>query len=137
MITLKEYFGAWWSHPDHTPEADTNAHSLLAAVANLGREMLTAGVVFPVNRKTGSIISGLLYGGFRPQSCHEGAPNSAHKQGLAVNIFDPRNEIDAWIMAHQDALKRHGLYIEHPDKTVGWSHWTLRAPQSGKRIFYP
>lgn len=137
MITLEQHFGAWWRHPDHTPARDDHAHALLEACARLETEMVAEGVVFVTNPKTGSEVSGALYGGFRPQSCPQGAPHSAHKEGLAVDRYDPLGHIDAWLMAHPDALERHGIYIEHPDHTPGWSHWSIRAPRSGKHIFYP
>ena len=136
-VTLAQYFGPWWRHPDHTPERNENAHVLLTACFNLAKEMEKDGVVFSVNSKTQSGVSGSLYGGFRPQSCREGAPKSSHKEGQGLDRYDPLGQIDAWLLAHPEALGRHGLYIEHPDKTPGWSHWTVRAPKSGNRIFYP
>ena len=137
MITLAQYFGPWWAHPDHTPERTESAHALLDACEKMEAEMVSAGVVFVTNPKTGSQVSGSLYGGFRPQSCPIGTPHSAHKEGLAVDRYDPLYHIDAWLMAHQDALARHGIYIESPDSTSGWSHWTIRPPGSGNHIFIP
>ncbi len=99
--------------------------------------MVAAGVVFPDNPATKSGVSGQTFGGFRPQSCTQGASNSAHKEGQAVDRYDPGNKIDDWLMAHPDSLVRHDLYIEHPSATAGWSHWGTRAPKSGKRVFYP
>lgn len=135
MLTVKEYFGPWFGHLDHTEERNENAKRLLVACNALEAEMVS--VVFPTNRKTGSNVSGAVYGGFRPQHCTEGAPRSAHKEALAVDRYDPLGHIDAWLTAHPDALALHGIYIEHPSKTPGWSHWSIRAPRSGKHIFYP
>jgi hypothetical protein len=137
VITKEQYIGVWSGSPDWTPERQGNADVLLAAVAALEAEMVTDGVVFPDNPKTGSGVSGEVYGGFRPQSCPIGAPHSNHKEGRAVDRFDPGEHIDDWCMAHQDRLKFHGIYIEHPSATPGWSHWQSVPPGSGHTVFYP
>ena len=137
MITLEQYFGPWWSHPDHKPWISENAHKLLDACASLEKEMVADAVVFPENPITGNGVSGEHNGGFRTQSCPIGALHSAHKEGMAVDRYDPSGSIDAWLIAHPDALDRHGIYIEHPSATFKWSHWSIRAPGSGNHIFYP
>lgn len=137
MITLNQYVGPHRESPDWTPAREQNATQLLARCAALEAEMVEAGIEFPINPATGSGVSGQTFGGFRPQSCPQGAPNSSHKEGKAVDRFDPKGEIDAWLMANQDRLVFHNLYIEHPSATKGWSHWTTRAPGSGNRVFFP
>ena len=137
MITLQEYFGHWWDHNDATEERKANAERLLGLCEKLELMALADGVEFPINPTTGSGVSGSTYGGFRPQSCPIGAPSSSHKEGLAVDRYDPSGQIDEWCMAHQDDLKECGIYIEHPKYTVGWSHWTIRPPKSGNRVFIP
>ena len=137
MITLEQYVGGHEASPDWTPERQSNATKLLYTCAQLELEMIADGVVFPDNPHTGSGVSGQTFGGFRPQDCPQGAPHSSHKEGLAVDRYDPNNAIDTWLMAHQDALERFGIYIEHPDSTHGWSHWSIKAPGSGKHVFYP
>lgn len=137
MITLEQYVGPHAKSPDWTPARQDNAIKLLDACAALEAEMVAAGIKFPDNPATGSGVSGQTLGGFRPQATTVGAPNSSHKTGEAVDRFDPKGEIDAWLMAHQDRLVYHGLYIEHPSATPRWSHWTTRAPRSGNRVFYP
>lgn len=137
MITLNQYVGPHRASPDWTPTREQNATKLLAASCALEEEMIADGVVFPVNPATKSGVSGQTFGGFRPQTCPQGAPNSSHKEGEGVDRFDPHEAIDDWCMAHQDRLKFHGIYIEHPSATKGWSHWTTRAPRSGNRAFYP
>lgn len=137
MINLDQYFGRWIYHPDATEERKENAKRLLEAVNALESEALLDGVEFPRNPVTGNGVSGREYGGFRPQACTQGAPNSSHKQGLAVDRFDPDGKIDAWCMKNLDKLETAGIYIEHPDDTHGWSHWTIRPPGSGKRVFKP
>jgi hypothetical protein len=137
VITLNQYVGPHRDSKDWTPTREQNATKLLAACCSLEVEMARGGVGFPDNPITKSGVSGNTFGGFRPQNCPQGAPNSSHKEGLAVDRYDPRGEIDVWCMAHLDRLAKHGIYIEHASATPGWSHWTIRAPKSGNRAFYP
>ena len=131
-ISLRDYFGP------HQPELTQhlyNAKPLLGAVAALLSAAESKGVVLVVNPATGSLVSGQAYGGYRPQSCPIGAPNSAHKVGMAVDVYDPENALDNWLTDAR--LERFGLYREHPDHTDKWCHLTTRAPGSGKRTFIP
>ena len=137
MITLAQYAGKWLGCDDWTPERAANAGRLLAACALLEAKMLADGVAFPINPATSSGVSGKHYGGFRPQAATVGAKNSNHKEGLAVDRFDPVGKIDAWCMAHLDILDEYEIWIEHPEKTEGWSHWQGLPPKSGRRVFYP
>ena len=137
MITLAQYVGVHKDSPDWTPARQENAEKLLTACVALEVEMARGGVSFPDNPKTKSGVSGSTYGGFRPQNCPIGAPNSSHKEGLAVDRYDPNGAIDVWCMAHQDRLAVYGIFIEHPSATNGWSHWSAKAPRSGRRVFYP
>ena len=137
MITLNQYVGPHRAHPDWTPARQLNAQALLAKACELEAEMVRAGVSFPDNPITGTGVSGNTFGGFRPQDCPQGAPNSTHKQGQGVDRYDPRGEIDAWCMAHQDRLAAHGIYLEHASATPGWSHWQSVPPKSGKQVYLP
>jgi hypothetical protein len=136
-ITLKQYAGPHGLSRDWTQERQRNAEVLLLAVNKLMAEAALAGVEFPVNPKTGSQISGQTYGGFRPQLCPIGAPNSNHKEGRGVDVYDPENKIDDWCMVNQDVLEECGIWIEHPSKTNTWSHWQSVAPKSGNRVYMP
>lgn len=137
MITLEQYVGHWSYSPDWDAVRQANAAVLLAKCDDLESEMVTDGVIFPDNPKTHSGVSGEVYGGFRPQSCPIGAAHSNHKEGRAVDRYDPDGRIDFWCMGHQSRLKEHGIYIEHPDSTPGWSHWQVIAPGSGNIVFKP
>jgi len=137
MISLPDYIGPWANCDDWTPERQTNAVVLLGKCADLETEMIADGVVFPVNPKTGTQVSGEVYGGFRPQSCPIGAAHSNHKEGRAVDRYDPDNRIDMWCMANQPRLRFHGIYIEAPDTTPHWSHWQSVPPASGRTVFNP
>jgi hypothetical protein len=135
MITIANYFGPWLNHPDATDERKANAQALLDRVSNLLDDAFLYYVDLVDNPVTGTLISGKTYGGFRPQDCPQGAPNSSHKVGRGVDIYDPQNYLDNWIT---DAiLEKHGLYREAPLYTPRWCHLTDRAPGSGKRSFMP
>lgn len=140
MITLLQYLGVYEDHKDATPAILDNAVELLVAVGKLQLMAIEDGVEFPINPATNSQVSGSQNGGFRPQDCPIGALHSSHKQGLAVDIYDPQGLIDAWCMMHSGVggkLEQCGIYIEHPSATKGWSHWTIKPPGSKKRVFYP
>ena len=93
----------------------------------------------PINMKTRNQISGDANGGFRPQDCKVGAPNSNHKQGLAVDIYDPVESLDNFVNDPKQAklIEGLGLYFEHKDYTKGWCHVQIVPPKSGKRFFIP
>lgn len=137
MISLDDYVGPWADSPDWNTMRQANAVALLGRCADLEAEMVADGIVFPVNPKTGTQVSGEVYGGFRPQSCPIGAPRSNHKNGCAVDRYDPDGLIDAWCMEHQDRLLANGIYIENPDSTPHWSHWQSVRPASGHTVFNP
>lgn len=143
MITIEQYVGPHAASPDWTPERQSNAARLLAKCEELQARMEADGVLFQINPATKSQVSGLTYGGFRPQSCPQGAPQSRHKRGKAVDIFDPDGAIDDWLMRRPkvngwpDVLVELDMAIEHPDQTRHWSHWQDGAPASGNRVFHP
>ena len=137
MISLNDYVGHWSSSEDWTSERQVNAAALLERCADLEAEMVADDVSFPINPKTGTQVSGEVYGGFRPQSCPIGKKDSNHKKGCAVDRYDHDGRIDMWCFAHQPRLRAHGIYIEHPDATLGWSHWASVPPSSGLTVFKP
>ena len=134
-ISFTDYFGPWLGCSEMTDDAEDNANELLATVNDILEIAESCGVDLPTNHKTGTLVSGEKFGGFRPQSCKEGAPKSAHKIGAAVDVFDPDNKLDEWL--NDDILTTFDLYREHPDSTPGWCHLTTRAPKSKRRTFYP
>ena len=137
MISIGEYFGPWLNHPDATRDRKQHAERLLDACARLESYAIADGVAFPLNPATGSGVSGKTYGGFRPQSCTQGSAHSNHKEGLAVDRFDPLGKIDAWCLANLDKLAECCIWIESPDDTEHWSHWQCVPPGSGHRVFNP
>jgi len=139
-ISKAQYLGSYAKSKDLTPAVLANIDHLLRAVNSLMQVGMADGVTFQVNPDTKSQVAGQKNGGFREQCCTIGAPASAHKLGMAVDLYDPFNQIDAWLMQSpvaKVAFEDLGLYFEHPDATKGWSHWSIKRPASGNRFFRP
>lgn len=137
-LTLHAYFGHLDGHSLITEAMRANARDLLTRVNALLAMAESDGVTLEINPVTKTHISGSGAGGWRMPASTVGAPNSAHKTGQAVDLYDPTDgDLDDWCMTHLDELERLGLYMEHPAATKGWCHLTTRAPRSGKRVFYP
>lgn len=137
-ISKAQYLGIHAKSKELTPVRLANCDRLLTAVNRLMQFCLSHGIAFKINPKTGSQISGETNGGFRQQSCSIGSPKSAHKECLAVDVYDPIGEIDTFLMTNpeaQELAKELGFYFEHPSATIGWSHWGL-IPKS-KMFFFP
>ena len=134
MILLDEYF----NNKKYLSLHADNAKVLLVYVNGLLNEyMKDTQKQLPINPKTGNLISGNKDGdgGFRLALSETGAKLSSHKTGKGIDIFDPENDLDAYIT---DAiLERNYLFREHPMHTIGWCHLTTRYPSSRKRTFYP
>ena len=138
MITYEDYVGKFESCSDLTGKIQENIFNrLVPIIQDLCIAIKEAGIEFPINPKTGTCVSGSTYGGFRPQDCPIGAPLSNHKQGLAVDIYDPQGRIDAWCMTNKTTLAEYGVWLEHPDATPGWCHMQVVPPRSGSRVFRP
>jgi hypothetical protein len=131
QISIRDYFGP---HKVTTAAYVQNAKALLAHV-NALLATRPPGVGLRINPKTGTLVSGEKFGGWRPADCPIGAANSAHKAAEAVDLYDPDAALDAWIT--DEILERHALYREHPEDTPGWCHLSTRAPKSGRRTFKP
>jgi hypothetical protein len=113
---------------------------LLYRVNNLLAAFATdTGTILQNNPATGNQISGNKNGdgGFRLQTSTTGSSKSAHKQGMAVDIYDRGEHLDKWLDAKPDALIKYDLYREEPSATINWCHLGTRKPLSGKRTFKP
>lgn len=130
-ISLDDYFRDY-EHDEALREA---AEAMLEKVNALLESAEAHGVDLKVNPSTKTYISGKTYGGFRPQDCPIGAPQSAHKIARAVDVYDPQGELDRWITDAR--LAEFDLYREHPAHTTGWCHLSDKAPRSGRRTFIP
>ena len=135
MITVADVIGPWIKSPDLTAGRRKSIADLVPQVNALLALASAAGIPTYKHPATGNPVVGPKYGGFRPQSCPIGAPQSAHKVGMAVDIYDPSNALDEWIT--DDVLRECGLYREGGRWTPGWTHLTTRRPGSGNRTFQP
>ena len=134
MITLQDYF----NDKPHPTEYNLNALTLLYRVNNLIAAFITdTGEVSVNNPATGNQISGSKNGdgGFRLPTSLTGSSKSAHKQGMAVDIYDPQNKLDDYLT--DEILTKFDLYREAPESTLGWCHLGTRIPGSGHRTFKP
>ena len=79
--------------------------------------------------------------GWRPAVVNAATPNAAkkskHMTCQACDLEDKDGWLDAWCIDNLEALERIGLWLEHPDATVGWAHVQIVAPGSGNRVFRP
>lgn len=62
---------------------------------------------------------------------------SKHLYGQAVDIFDPKRELQAWCKANEKFLADVGLWMEDFSATPNWVHFQVVPPASGKRWFMP
>lgn len=143
MIRESEYWGIHTGHSEITESIKKNATELLESVNQLMLEAQEDGVGFTINPKTKSYISGSGNGGFRPSNSTVGASKSKHKEGKAVDVFDPDREFASWCLAHKSKLADAGLYMENPAWTTGkngiggWVHLQSVAPGSGQIVYRP
>ena len=137
MISESQYFGKYANHPDATAERRFHATVMLDIVNNLLETAAADGCELPENPNTGNQISGNGNGGFRPQNSQVGAGSSKHKDGRAVDIFDPKRQFASWCLAHPDELTKRGLHMEDPRWTPTWLHLQDVPPGSGKLVFIP
>lgn len=62
---------------------------------------------------------------------------SKHLYGQAVDISDPKQELQSWCLANEAKLAEIGLWMEDFTATKNWCHFQTVAPKSGKRWFLP
>ena len=62
---------------------------------------------------------------------------SKHLFGKAVDISDPKQELQAWCLANEAKLAEIGLWMEDFSATPNWVHFQSEPPKSGKRWFLP
>jgi hypothetical protein len=127
------------SSPDASKLRKQNAAELLLRVNRLLDFAKKAHISIGVDKDTGTMISGSRNGsgdgGFRLATTKTGAARSRHKEGQAVDVYDPDNRLDNFLT---DAiLEQFKLYREHPHKTLGWCHLQSVPPRSELRTFNP
>lgn len=62
---------------------------------------------------------------------------SRHLFGQAVDISDPKQELQAWCKGNEKELEAAGLWMEDFSATPTWCHFQTKPPRSGKRWFLP
>ena len=62
---------------------------------------------------------------------------SQHIKGGAVDISDPKKELQAWCLQNEAVLEKIGLWMESFDATPNWVHFQIVPPKSGSRWFKP
>jgi hypothetical protein len=129
-ITLDDYFGRHSSTWKPSDEVRANALDLLSKVNAMLTDMDLEEAREP---KVNS--------GWRPQAYNAMIPsaavNSKHITGQAIDLYDPDGALDDFLMAHPQRLIDHGLWMEHPAATKGWTHVQSIPPRSGNRVFFP
>lgn len=108
-----------------TPELETNLIKLLEALNKIR----------DAYGKPLSVSSGYRPGHYNSDA--GGAANSPHKSCEACDFHDPDRALTNWILFNKQILPQCGLYMESPDRTVGWVHLQVRVIPSGNRIFIP
>lgn len=112
-----------------TREIELNAADLVGRCNMLAKEL-----PFPLPRVTS---------GWRPPAVNAGvkgaAKRSNHMTGNAADFAGV--EMARWCFDNLPILERIGLWLEHPDATVGtnggWTHLQRVPPRSGRRVFRP
>ena len=128
FITLREY----WKGRDvsHAKELTPEIRKAASETVQRANQLLALMNWGPV----------IVSSGWRPPSINAaagGSKRSNHLTGHAVDLSDPDGKIDAWCMANLDKLEQVGIWLESPDRTKNWSHWQIKSPASGNRVFNP
>ena len=137
MITIEQYLGKYAIDVNWNESSKKNANQLLKQVNALIDYCASKGILIPINPATGSQVSGQTDGGFRGSTSVTGATFSAHREGKAVDAYDPKEALDDYITKNPEILVKFNLYREHPSATSVWCHLTTRAPKSRRRTFFP
>ena len=142
MITLKDYLTASGAYParekspELTPELLGNAEELLKRVNALLADL--------------GITKAHVTSGFRPSAANAAIANASktshHQRCHAIDILDDKDQTiakklldDADKNKQNSLLAKHGLYMEHPQHTIGkrsnWIHWQDVPPGSKSLVF--
>lgn len=62
---------------------------------------------------------------------------SRHLFGQAVDISDPKQELQQWILKNEKLMEEIGLWFEDFSATKNWVHMQIVPPASGRRFFKP
>lgn len=76
--------------------------------------------------------------GYRPGKYNTlagGSQRSSHLTCQAVDFKDPDRQLTDFCLNNVHLLEKYGIYMEHPDYTIGWVHLQVRPTRN--RIFNP
>ncbi len=62
---------------------------------------------------------------------------SQHLKGAAVDISDPKKELQAWCLKNEKVLADTKLWCEDFTATPTWVHFQIHPPKSKARFFKP
>ena len=112
--------------------------------ANAAETLRRANMLLERYAQSGGVCAALgCTSGWRPAAVNAAtkgaAKKSNHMLGKAIDIADPGDQPDKWLMtvAGQEALADIGLWMEHPSATPNWAHVQIVPPGSCRRVFYP
>lgn len=132
MISREDYITASGKYPERlkstelTLEVEANIKRLLLVVNSLLKEL--------------GIVGAVVSSGFRPSAVNaqikNSAKKSAHMVGLAIDIVGV--DLAKLLLKKPELLKKHGLWLEHPDYTKTWTHLDLISRSARKiQVFIP
>lgn len=123
MITEQEILMGRVKKEDLSPELKANLAKLLTAI----------NIVRTARAKAMTVASGYRSKEFNASI--GGAPHSFHVKCLAVDIADPKQEFQKWIMANLDVVRKAGLQLEPFSHTKTWVHFDL-GHRAGVDVFF-
>lgn len=134
MITMDELLkGA--KLEDQTPEIQDNLNTLLERL-NLVRDAYGKPMVSTSGLRT--MADHLRIYAAKGITDHSKIPmKSRHLYGMADDISDPKQELQAWCKANEAKLAEIGLWMEDFSVTTNWCHFQIVPPASGRRFFMP
>jgi len=62
---------------------------------------------------------------------------SKHLFCQAIDIYDPKKELQKWIKENVSLMEEIGLWFEDFDSTPNWTHFQIVPPSSKTRFFRP
>lgn len=57
---------------------------------------------------------------------HGRSGKSDHCKCMAIDIYDPKKELSCWCYEHQELLRSIPLWVESPEYTPNWVHFTTK-----------
>lgn len=131
-ITLKELLMNKYQLKDQSPEIQGNLMTLLERINKVrdayGKPMIvTSGLRSMEDHKRIYAQKGITVIPMK----------SKHLYGQAVDISDPKQELQKWCLENTPVLEQIGLWMEDFSASKNWVHMQIVPPASGNRFFKP